>query len=412
MSRTHAAVRGALLLGATAAGLILVGCRGDASVFTQSPVNNLFTNYVALGNSITAGWQSGGINDSTQRQSYAFLLAQQMQTRFAYPSFPKPGCPVPTGSFISGKTIDSLAPVPGGCTFRAASGITDVLNNVAVPYSYALDLQATKGTIIPNALPQFILGGMSQVERALAADPTFLTLWVGNNETLIPASLGQLQPTGYPPLIPPATFIAAYGAAVNRLMSAPHLRGGVLISATKITSAPRFFSADSLANPARKADFDFITGKTNTIVGCGASGALVSQEVIAQIRSSVFPPVISCIKNVPQAPLGDLFILDPTEIATFNATTDAYNAYIRAKADSIGFAYVDVNPALASLRQQATTALVATFPNFRSSTVPYGSYFSLDGAHPSNKGQAAIANLVISSINAKYGTNLAAVAIP
>ena len=34
---------------------------------------------------IKAGYQSGGINDSTQKQSYAVLLAKQMHTRFAYP---------------------------------------------------------------------------------------------------------------------------------------------------------------------------------------------------------------------------------------------------------------------------------------------------------------------------------------
>ena len=31
--------------------------------------------YVAIGNSITAGFQSNGINDSTQRRAYPHLLA-------------------------------------------------------------------------------------------------------------------------------------------------------------------------------------------------------------------------------------------------------------------------------------------------------------------------------------------------
>jgi len=35
----------------------------------------MFQRYVAMGNSITAGFQSGGINDSTQRRSYAVLVA-------------------------------------------------------------------------------------------------------------------------------------------------------------------------------------------------------------------------------------------------------------------------------------------------------------------------------------------------
>ena len=74
--------------------------------------NGLFQTYVSIGNSITAGMQSGGINDSTQRQSFAYLLALQMGTRFAYPSFTKPGCPPPIGNWVTQKLIDSLAPVP------------------------------------------------------------------------------------------------------------------------------------------------------------------------------------------------------------------------------------------------------------------------------------------------------------
>src|SRR4051812_10380263 len=99
MSRTHVVARGALLVGAI--GALMVGCTSDATLFGPTPSIAMFTRYVAMGNSITTGWQSGGINDSTQRQSFAFLLAQQMGTRFAYPSFTMPGCPVPTGNFVS-----------------------------------------------------------------------------------------------------------------------------------------------------------------------------------------------------------------------------------------------------------------------------------------------------------------------
>jgi hypothetical protein len=38
----------------------------------------LFQRAVWMGNSITAGFQSGGINDSTQKQSYALLVASAM----------------------------------------------------------------------------------------------------------------------------------------------------------------------------------------------------------------------------------------------------------------------------------------------------------------------------------------------
>ena len=94
MHRSHTVVRGALLLGR---------CRHDrglqqrhSSRVADRRTTRIFSSYVALGNSITAGYQSGGINDSTQRLSYAVLLAKQMGTRFAYPSLVMPGCPPPS----------------------------------------------------------------------------------------------------------------------------------------------------------------------------------------------------------------------------------------------------------------------------------------------------------------------------
>ena len=64
-------------------GLVLAAaaCNNDQlnRPFSSTPVDPLFDRYVSMGNSITAGFQSGGINDSTQQQSYAVLLAQAMR---------------------------------------------------------------------------------------------------------------------------------------------------------------------------------------------------------------------------------------------------------------------------------------------------------------------------------------------
>src|SRR3954465_11109769 len=92
-----------------------------------------------------------------------------------------PGKPLPGGT-------------PGGCALRDASKATDVLNNVAVPFAYASDFLVTGSAVkIPVAPHTFILGGMSQVDRALQADPTFMSVWIGNNETLAPASVGMIS---------------------------------------------------------------------------------------------------------------------------------------------------------------------------------------------------------------------------
>ena len=77
--------------------LAVVACESSRDLFGPNPPlgGEIFRSYVAIGNSITAGWQSGGINDSLQQQAYPRLLAIQMGTPYQYASLVAPGCPPP-----------------------------------------------------------------------------------------------------------------------------------------------------------------------------------------------------------------------------------------------------------------------------------------------------------------------------
>src|SRR5919107_546230 len=88
--------------------LVLAACESKRALPgpTLPAGGALFTSYVALGNSITAGFQSNGINDSTQRQSYARLIAtQSFNTRYAYASLRMPGSTPPIANFATGTVV-------------------------------------------------------------------------------------------------------------------------------------------------------------------------------------------------------------------------------------------------------------------------------------------------------------------
>ena len=77
--------------------VVLAAC-GDGGGSTdtgQITREELFRRYVAVGNSITAGVQSDGLNDSTQAQASPVLLAQQAGTAFGFARLQRPGCPPP-----------------------------------------------------------------------------------------------------------------------------------------------------------------------------------------------------------------------------------------------------------------------------------------------------------------------------
>ena len=425
MSRVMNWARTAALLalaGATA------GCEPEVKVLgTETPKGGaMFTNYVALGNSITAGYQSSGINDSTQRRSYANLFARAVGTRFAYPQLAAPGCPPPVVNFVTQSRGTGLT--ANTCALRTDAGSTDRLNNVAVPGALVIDLTSST-TVSSNLLTTLVLGGRTQAQRALDADPTFASIWIGNNDVLGAAVRGVLVPNaavGSPGVTPVATFTQRFDAITNELLAgAPELEGA-LFGVVQVQNAPLLFRvAVLLSSPSAMAGFEAATGRnatsTNPFVSapvtihpnCGAAPTtLVSFALASQIATyratngaSGHPPLISCgVTNAAPAPVGDVFILTVAEQAELTAAVDGYNAHIQARANALGWAYVDVNPTLNALRGSGA---IPAFPNLGNGANAFGTYVSLDGVHPRDAAHVLIANLMITAVNAKYGTSIA-----
>lgn len=397
---------------ALGAALAVVACETTRDVLgpTTPAGGEIFRSYVALGNSISAGFQSGGINDSTQRQSFARLLATQMGTPYRYAALAMPGCPPPINNFLTQSRVGGGTPV---CSARILTSVTDVLNNVAVPDAQTWDPTST-GTSASNALTTFVLGGKTQVQRALGAKPTFVSVWFGGNDVLQAAYTGILTPTPGVSIgirTTPAQFQANYDLLLSQLLTAvPNLKG-VIIGVPKVSSLPLMTAGATIAgSPVAQATINAVAGKPVVInPNCAGSSSLVTLPLLLpQIRTGALPAQISCLPGAdPLDPrVGNLFVHDPQEQATLNAIIDADNAYLKAKADAIGFAYWDPNPPLFALRG---TAQSLAFPNFGDATNPFGTAFSLDGVHPSTSGQKIIANSLITAINSKYGTTLSPV---
>lgn len=384
-------------------------CSTDRDVLAPAlPAGDLFSSYVALGNSITAGFQSNGINDSTQRQSYARLLAIQMGTQYRYASLAGRGCPPPIANGVTG-ALSGTGSTPTTCDLRSSSSVTDVLNNVAVPGARVLD-PTSASTVASNALTTFVLGGKTQVQRALDARPTFATIWIGNNDVLQAGATGVLTPTaGVSPGIvsTQAQFQTSYDLMLAQLLgSVPDLKG-VLIGVVQVAGAPIVSRGAAIfASPAAyKAAINAVAGKPVVIdANCSGSTSLVNlPQLILQIRANTHPAVISCAKGTYPAPVGDFFVLDPAEQTQLSGVITAYNDYIRTKAAAIGFAFYDPNPLLAA---QQAAGNIPPLPNFGSTTATYGPLISLDGVHPGAGAHRLIANDLITVINAKYGTSL------
>lgn len=99
----------------------------------------------------------------------------------------------------------------------------------------------------------------------------------------------------------------------------------------------------------------------------------------------------------------DKQVLTGAEVEAVKATVQAYNRFIRERAEARGWAFVDVNPIFRAFRASGD---VPRFPNTADPAQAFGPYFSLDGVHPSGAAHDLVANLMIEAINETYGTAL------
>jgi hypothetical protein len=108
-------------------------------------------------------------------------------------------------------------------------------------------------------------------------------------------------------------------------------------------------------------------------------------------------------------PWPDALILDAGEITTAKNATAAFNSSISSIAAAKGFGLVNFNSIFNQIR--ASDAAGGTIYDGIPFTTTFvtGGLFSLDGVHPTSRGQGIIATEFIKVINAKWGTNIALV---
>jgi lysophospholipase L1-like esterase len=211
------------LLGLGLAGL--AGCQPD--IDSNSPAASAgsanFTRYIAIGNSLTAGYEDGGLYLEGQQNSYPNILAQQFAKAgggtFRQPLFTTAQANgtgylrlagfTAAGSPITQTVTTSLAvrSAVGPPTTLLYTKYTDAIENFGVPNIRLADIQTadfgnaaatrTTGFSTANFNPYFeriTPDGSSQTyfARVKAEVPTatFFTCWLGNNDVLGYATAG------------------------------------------------------------------------------------------------------------------------------------------------------------------------------------------------------------------------------
>jgi hypothetical protein len=408
------------LFAAAALGIVLgaSACQNDELFRPASnvPIDPLFERYVSMGNSITAGFQSDGINDSTQLQAYPVLLARAMRSPFFPPLLNRPGCRPPmTNAF----TQPNPTRVGGGtattCALRKVQNPPPpYISNTAIPGATVLDgysNDSAAGAQRLNALTTFFLGGLTQVQMLERAQATFVSVWIGNNDVLGAATNGTNggDTTRITPLV---TFQTRYAAMVDSV-AATGPRGAILIGVANVTAIP-FFSAgatywaikNKLALPDTFPTL-FTVSNSCAPIASGIPGARGDSTLVPFPYGALLlgtaqaggPATLRCDDTIPR-------VVVPAELRQLVTAVTAYNAYISSQAATHNWAYYNPNLALDSLRTVATAVRPFPLLGQACSVNPFGTAFSCDAVHPSAATHKLIANKLRVKIDSVYGTSI------
>jgi hypothetical protein len=440
-----------------------------------------FTRYVALGNSLTAGFSDNALFRKGQENAYPNLLAQQFAL-VGGGAFNTPflGTDNIGGLLLGGNQIlgprlailgfangtPQIGPIPATPVNEVTQIQTGPFGNLGVPGAKSFHLLApgygnVAGIMTGQANPYFVRFASSPstsvIADAVVQNPTFFSLWIGNNDVLSYATSGGLgvnqtgnqNPATYGgnDITDPGVFASVYSTLLDQLTSSG--AKGVVANIPYVTTIPFFrtvpynpvtLSAEqvaqlnggfaqyngglnvALANGLITSDekerrtITFVEGKNPVVMvdsyltnlaplGIPSFRMATAQDLLVLPSRNFIGTLVGgnpAAINGVSVPLADQWVLSKEEVEEIRVATDAFNASIRALAEAKGLAFFDAN----SLLQRLYNGGIRFGNHHLSAAFVTGGAFSLDGVHPSARGYALIANEFLKAINVKYGSNL------
>jgi len=436
---------------------------------------NLST-YVSVGNSLTAGYTDGALFQVSQNYSMPNLLAQKF-AMVGGGDFTQPLTNDNIGGLLlNGNEIElprlyfngagpvRLDAMPTNEISNVTSG---PYNNMGVPGAKSFHLLANgygnvAGVPIGQANPYYVRMASSSnaaiIEDAVAMNPTFFSLWIGNNDVLSYAAsggvginqAGNFDPSTYGPndITDPVVFGGAYSDLLDALTS--NEAQGVAMNIPYITTIPYFTTVPHNPVPLDAATAAQLNGAFAEYNGglliaeslnliseterasrtinfvAGQNAVTMVDESLTNLLNSPVPlpsyrhatandlvvlPASSFIGtevggnpqfiNGVSVPLEDNWVLSVNEISEVTIATDLYNAAIEQLVAEKGIAFVD---AKAIMQEIAAGGISFNEFNMQSNLV-FGMTFSLDGIHLTQRGYAYMANQILMAIDNTYGSN-------
>ncbi|MFI5149275.1 MAG: SGNH/GDSL hydrolase family protein [Bacteroidia bacterium] len=394
------------------------------------------TTYVAIGNSITSGYADNALYYDGQKVSYPFLISEQLKLvgggDFSQPlmSAGSPGIGSAGNSrFVLGHLTDclgvsNLMPVPFASSGDAAALSMNIyntqgpFNNMGVPGAKSFHVLAPGYGHASGGNPFFYRmasnpATTSIIADALAQNPTFFSVFIGNNDVLAYAMNGGASDS--------ITSPSLFSSCINNIVNALSANGakGVIGNIPDIINLPYFTTipwngltlrqgqADTLnadmPNGTGGSLYNFQAGNNAFVIADPSVPFLFKRQILPGEYILLNTPLdsIKCHYLGTLIPIPNCHVLTRAEVANIEAAISNFNMTIQAAATSKGLAFVDVNTFMNKTNKGIVYDGMALNTAFVS-----GGAFSLDGIHLNPIGNALLANEFLKSMNATFGSTL------
>jgi hypothetical protein len=319
---------------------------------------------VGMGDSIGEGVQSADANLKTQPFSYLKFLARQTGI-----DFPLPFISISPFGAVGDTILRSrLWPdIPTLNLSVSGADVNSLLNDRAdARHEYQIDSE-TDLVLFPRV--------GSQMEIAESIGARFIICWIGSNDVLSAAlSFDQLDASQMTPI---EEFKADFTELAGRL--------GALGKNVVFANIPDVTKIGFLVD---RQDLNRFLGSDFGL----AEGDFTSIVVMLLIRLGLDNGSLLMDPD---------FVLDAGEVELIQERIEIFNAIIEDAASSINAPVVDINVMFDDMDENPPIFFgIPVTPQF------LGGFFSLDGVHPSNIGNALAANAFIQTINSHFQVNI------
>lgn len=374
----------------------------------QSEGRGVFQRYVAIGTSLSMGWQSDGVIAATQKTSWPEQLAEMAHRTITEPYIDGTGCRSPLASPLASGVRLSGEPAGQNPATLSCSPLRDdvvkPVQNLAINAAKTHDALFTtpeNSTDLANnrLIARVLQPGMTQVSSMMAQNPKLVSVELGGNDVLdarsgivIPGPKGTVTrfedwALDYDAILDSVQKVAKEAVIVgltDDVGSFPAFRRGSEMWAARFVFAAMGVTVES--NCEGSENLLFVPVLVPTAVGRAAATGSAS---------------LQCAGGGPTT---QDFILTPTEAAAVNALLAQMNAHIQQQAADRQFAYF----ALQELYGRADIKGPFNPVTLMFSAEPYGPFISLDGVHPTAAGAKVLADAAARALDARYNHSILA----